>query len=251
MSAVTNNSPTNFVSWCQHETANLTASIAPTKLISELVRRVLIIASIIIPLVALFTYCLNKEPTAIPLDPSSVTYLSRIETFKQNLKQTCPTLQSYVRDQQIAEQQLFGADESAKILRELDLEPENLSVEKLFKRISEKVGFDKDVSLSTNPPPTRLPFAYFLKKDGHTSLAIWQEDHYMLCSEYTTCPTERASSYPINRDAMSTLFDEVIEVTTSTAIPPNQSLPLRGQLLSNQSGDLEACINLLAYLLPL
>jgi len=252
MTAITQNNPTNFVTWCQNETSNIIAPLSTSNAISEIVRRILIVALFIIPLIGLLAYCLKSNSPVLAERTTLVHATTPIEQFRQTLQERSPTLFRLMNDYQnsINISKIDYEAACVTILAELNTELNTRPTENLdeaitlFQKIREKIGMEEHVFTTSE---TAAPYAYFVRENGQFNLVINHGTFYRICPQYLSDGTQTIMSGPIKLSQIES-YEQVDKIYVSSAIQNNRN-SFRGKIPILNSGAMQTCITLLGYLL--
>ena len=236
------------VSCCQNETANIVTSFPSSGWLPELIRRILVVASVIIPLIALIAHLSKTDFLPLIVPPS-------IPELRQRLRETMPTfaglVEIYQNGHELSEI-LYRIKNSYVYIHELGFEhayPEITSIQ-LFEKIRARLGMENEVFATPGEtsPANAYPFAHFLIRNGHNSLSVRQGTIEMLCPEYNGQCEISSLSMPISEAQIESEYASY-EIHVTDTIPANSSI-FFGKIPHIESGALETCIVLFAYLLP-
>jgi hypothetical protein len=240
--AIQNNSY-GFVAWCQHETNNSLSTCPRTRLLLELARRILVLFTGIIPLIALISLLSKGKEIVVPSTElrdritTRMPYLSELMNIYQSQRQLSPFVYQFYQRQILVME--LGFDEMNIHCQSIDL----------IQKIRQKLSLENTLFIGSeiSPQNTRL-LGHLLVTEGHTSASVVKNGINVLCPEYDTNGELLNLSRPLSPRTLET-YTESYRVSVPETISENRHV-YRGKIPSSYSGSLEACVALLAYMLP-
>ena len=285
MTTTVQNNSCGFVNWCQNETNNLKARCPDSCTLLELVRRILVISSLIIPLIGILANCTSsrsiqatqiqaqslQNPLPLPGGVQRQNLVPLQGKLKERMQLVTPRLYNLVESVQqgrnvtqaeyneafrtILVDELGINENRAVRIMPIDgsVVPNAFAFRDLLTAIRNKLELEESIFLPGEASPeSAVPFACYLKNDLDETLAIARQGQYWPLAKYASTGERVTKS---SNQISELTQDDIDQAAESVEVKIDQNMEtnkrfFHGTLPNVEAYGLEKCVELLAYLLP-